>query len=62
MKKLLIILSLFLLCGCEFKTQNQANRENIQKCFAEGGEPVATYCADNSGSICKVQCFYSKED
>ena len=62
MKKLIIILSLFLLCGCEFKTQNQANRENIQKCFVEGGEPVATYCADNSGSICKVQCFYSKED
>lgn len=62
MKKLLVILSLFLLCGCEFKTQNQANKENIQECLNTGGAPKATYCTDNSGAICKVECFYDKED
>lgn len=61
MKKLLVILSLFLLCGCEFQSENESNKENIQACLETGGAPKATYCK-HSNTICKVECFYDKED
>ena len=63
MKKLLVILSLFLLCGCDivYRNEHEINLENIQTCLNSGGNPKATYCK-HSNTICKVECFYSKED
>ncbi len=61
MKKLLVILSLFLLCGCEFQSEHESNKENIQTCLETGGAPKATYCK-HSNTICTVECFYDKED
>lgn len=63
MKKLLVILCLFLLSGCsvEFKGEHETNLENIQTCLNSGGSPKATYCK-HSDTICTVECFYDKED
>lgn len=61
MKKLLVILCLFLLCGCEFKSQHEANLENVEDCRKNGGAPRVTYC-NHSDTICIVECFYNKED
>lgn len=38
MKKMfLIVLSIFLLCGCEIKSEQRTNEENVQACLVSGG-------------------------
>lgn len=61
MKKLLVILCLFLLCGCELKSEQRTNEENVQACLASGGSARIQYCK-HSDTICVVECFYDKED
>lgn len=53
MKKILIILAIILLCGC----QQQSQEENVQTCKNMGGNPKITFCSGNSNMICKVECF-----
>lgn len=60
MKKLLVILCLFLLCGCEFKSEQRTNEENVQTCLASGGSARVQYCK-HSDTICIVECLYDKE-
>ena len=62
MKKMfLIVLSIFLLCGCEIKSEQRTNEENVQACLTSGGSAHVQYCK-HSDTICIVECLYDKED
>lgn len=53
MNKLIILVPVLLLTGCQQESQEQ----NIQNCKDMNGKPKITYCTGNSNMICRVECF-----
>ena len=53
MKKLIILISILILTGCQQESQEQ----KIQNCKDMNGKPKITYCVGNSNTICRVECF-----
>ena len=55
-KKLLLIISILLISGCEVSLdEDEFDNNVIEKCKQDGGKAIVTYCKD-SLNICKVTC------